>query len=245
MRSLLETTFGPLWAPLGPLLGGSWASLGRPWASKMGSKRVTLLGKRVSFIPSCFFCRFFRLRSASGSPLGRILAPSWCHLGPSWNDCSAIFRRFLGIFDGFWGLQWMDSWINEKWAQSSQNNPARRNARSDPPPRLAGHGVLDSQVWLVSAVSDLLSQVFFLSSGCSFTLLKGSRRVQHSARPTASTLLDRLFFASFFGPRFLLILLPFLPPFCLPKSTQNRKKSEKMGLQIRVCFCFSFSADFL
>ena len=90
---------------------------------------------------------------------------------------------------------------------------ARRHARSDPPPRLAGHGVLDSQVWLVSAVSDLLSQVFFLSSGCSFTLLKGSRRVQHSARPTSLTLLERIFFASFFGPRFLSILSPFWPPF--------------------------------
>ena len=122
---------------------------------------------------------------------------------------------------------------------------AWRNARSDPPPRLAGHGVLDPYFCLVSAVSDLLSQVFFLSSGCSSTLLKGSHRVQHSARPTGSTLLDRLFFAFFFGPRFLSILSPFLPPFCLPKSTPNRKKSEKMGLQIRVRFCFSFSADFL
>ena len=67
----------------GPLLGGSWASLGRPWASKIGPKRVTLLEIRVSFIPSCIFSRFFLLRSASGSPLGRVLAPSWSHLSPS------------------------------------------------------------------------------------------------------------------------------------------------------------------
>ena len=101
MRSLLELTFGSLWAPLGPLLGGSWASLGCPWASKMGSKRVTDIGIRVSFIPSCFFCRFFRLRSASGSLLGRILAPSWCHLGPSWNDFSRFLVDFLGCLVDF------------------------------------------------------------------------------------------------------------------------------------------------
>ena len=94
MRSLLEPTFGPLWAPLGPLLGGSWASLGRPWASKMGSKRVRDIGIRVSFIPSCFFCRFFPLRSASGSPLGRVLEPSWRHLGPSWEDFSSVLDNF-------------------------------------------------------------------------------------------------------------------------------------------------------
>ena len=36
----------------GPLLGGSWASLGRPWASKMGSKGVTLSEILVFVIPS-------------------------------------------------------------------------------------------------------------------------------------------------------------------------------------------------
>ena len=79
----------------GPLLGGSWASLGRPWASKMGSKRVTNIEQIVFVIPSCCFFRFFSLRSASGSPLGRVLAPSWRHLGPSWDDFSEIFRQFL------------------------------------------------------------------------------------------------------------------------------------------------------
>ena len=132
MRSLLEPTFRPLWAPLGPLLGGSWASLGRPWASKMGSKRVTVLEIRVSFIPSCFFCRFFRLRSASGSLLGRILAPSWCHLGPSWDDLSRFLVDFLGFsVNVLWGPQWMDNWTDKKLSQSSLNSPARRNARSD------------------------------------------------------------------------------------------------------------------
>ena len=85
----------------GPLLGRSWASLGRPWASKMGSKRVRDIGKRVSFIPSCFFCRFFRLRSASGSLLGRVLAPSWCHLGPSWDDFWGFLVAFLGCLVDF------------------------------------------------------------------------------------------------------------------------------------------------
>ena len=104
--------WGPLLEPSGeslePLLGGSWASLGRllaslgrPWASKMGSKRVTLLGIRMSFIPSCFFCRFFRLRSASGSLLGRVLAPSWCHMGPSWGDFSGFLVDFLGCLVDF------------------------------------------------------------------------------------------------------------------------------------------------
>ena len=36
----------------GPLLGGSWASLGRPWASKMGSKRVSNIGILRFVIPS-------------------------------------------------------------------------------------------------------------------------------------------------------------------------------------------------
>ena len=111
-------------------------------------------------------------------------------------------------------------------------------------PGLPGTACWTLLSWLVSAVSDLLSQVFFLSSGCSFTLLKGSHRVQHSARPCTSTLLDRLFFASFFGPRFLSILSPFLPPFCLPKSTQNRKISGKNGVQIRLCFPIAFLMDF-
>ena len=35
---------------------------------------------------------------------------------------------------------------------------ARRDARSDPPPRLAGRGVLDSSCWLSSPVSVLLSR---------------------------------------------------------------------------------------
>ena len=82
MRSLLEPTFGVLLEALGPLLGGSWASLGRPWASKMGSKRVTPIEEIVFVIPSCCFFRYFSLRSASGTPLGRVLAPSWPHLGP-------------------------------------------------------------------------------------------------------------------------------------------------------------------
>ena len=113
--------------------------------------------------------------------------------------------------------------------QKSLNSPARRNARSDPPPRLAGHGVLDSYFCLVSAVSDLLSRVFFLSSGCSFTLLKGSRRVQHSARPTSLTLLERIFFVSFFRPRFLSFFSPFWRPFGLPKLTPKPEKIGKNG----------------
>ena len=99
---------------LGPLLGGSWASLGRllaslgrPWASKMGSKRARDIDIRVFVIPSCFFLRLFSLRSASGSPLGRVLAPSWRHLGPSWRDFSRFwidFWRFLvqiGVYSGW------------------------------------------------------------------------------------------------------------------------------------------------
>ena len=111
--------WGPLLEPsgegLGPLLGGSWASLGRllaslgrPWAFKMGSKRARDIDMRVFVIPSCFFLRLFSLRSASGSPLGRVLAPSWRHLGPSWDNFSEIFSEFWGIFDGLWGPQWMD-----------------------------------------------------------------------------------------------------------------------------------------
>ena len=65
--------------------------------SKIGPKRVALLGIRVSFIPSCFFCRFFPLRSASGSPVGRVLAPSWRHLGPSWDDFLRILVNLLGL----------------------------------------------------------------------------------------------------------------------------------------------------
>ena len=98
MTSLLDSTFGGLLAPLGPLLGGSWPSLGRPRASKMGSKRVSNIGIRVFVIPSCCFFRFFSLRSASGSPLGRVLAPSWRHLGPSWT----LFCQFWRFFKDFW-----------------------------------------------------------------------------------------------------------------------------------------------
>ena len=105
MRSLLEPTFGHLWGALGPLLGGSWASLGRPWASKMGPKRVRYIGILGFGIPSCSFFRFLSLRGASGSPLGRVLAPSWPHLGPIWGHLGAILRYFSSIFwDSWWIL---------------------------------------------------------------------------------------------------------------------------------------------
>ena len=50
-------------------------------------------------IPSYSCC--FPLRSASGSPLGRILAPSWRHLGPSWDDFSRFLVNFLRFLLNF------------------------------------------------------------------------------------------------------------------------------------------------
>ena len=114
------------------------------------------LGGRLSLLASFFV--FFR----SGAPLGALLGGFWLHLGAIWGHLGMIFPRFFDNFldfDGFWGLQWMDSWINQKWTQSSQNNPARRNARLNPPPRLAGHGVLDSSSVLVLPVLVLLARV--------------------------------------------------------------------------------------
>ena len=144
MRSLLEPTFGPLWVPLGPLLGGSWASLGRPWASKMGSKRVGNIEIRVSFIPSCFFCRFFRLRSASGSLLGGF----WPHLGAIWAHLGTFFRDF-------WSTSWDAAWtlgstMNRQLDQqkmvpiiSKQPGPAECAKRSAAPWLCQGGGVFD------------------------------------------------------------------------------------------------------
>ena len=158
MRSLLEPTFGGLLGALGPLLGGSWASLGGPWASKMGPKRVRDIGKRVFVIPSCFFLRLFSLRSASGSPLGRVLAPSWPHLAQSWVDFSRFFVNFRGFL--------VDFGVHNGWTVGSIKNGPNRLKTTRPGgmraairrPGFAGHGVLDSCLCLRSAVLALLSR---------------------------------------------------------------------------------------
>ena len=67
---------------------------------------------------------------------------------------------------------------------------------------------------------------------------------QAAPDPTGLTLSLRLFFASCFRPRFLSIFSPFWPPFWLPKSTQNRKKTGKMGLQTQLCFFIVFLSLF-
>ena len=50
--------------------------------------------------------------------------------------------------------------------------------------------------------------------------------------------------ASFFRPRFLSIFSPFWAPFGRPRWSQNRKKTEKMGVQIRRCFSIAFLLNF-
>ena len=56
---------------------------------------------------------------------------------------------------------------------------------------------------------------------------------------------SELFFnASVLRPRFLLIFLPFWAPFGRPRWSQNRKITEKMGVQIRSSFCIAFLLNF-
>ncbi len=100
-----------------------------------------------------------------------------------------------------------------------------------------------SRSWLLSPVLVFLARSFQVLIDL-FPLLNPPQPVQHSARPTRSALLDSTFFASFFGSRFLSIFSPFWPPFWLPRSTQNRKLSEKNGVQIRLCFPIAFLMDF-
>ena len=112
--------------------------------------------------------------------------------------------------------------------------------------RLASFSCLSSSFSVLlslSLVSCLSSPVPVLALRDLFPLLRFPSRPPHSARPSGSTLLERTFFASFSRSRFLSLFPQFLAPFGLPKSTKNREKTEKMAVQIRLCFPIAFFMD--
>ena len=120
--------------------------------------------------------------------------------------------------------------------------PARRNARSDPPPFWnGGLGVLDE-----NSASELLprtpSQIFpeFCRSctspkssppACAF------RRAGPSQHPLSTLFLS--FWHLFFDLVFFILSL-FWAGFGVPKSSQNQQKSEQCGFPIQLCVCIVF-----
>ena len=155
----------PLLGRSSPLLGRLWPALGRSWGRSWAALGAVLL---LAAVLGRSWAALGPLLAALGPLFGLSLAlldavgRVWAALGtagripracrdPFCDDFGTLSGRFgdhLGRNSGTYTIRFL----------------ARRNARSDPPPRLAGHGVLDSPVLPV-----LLSQIFFLRS--SFSVL--------------------------------------------------------------------------
>ena len=107
------------------LLGSSWASLGRLWASKMAPKSFAIIEGRQFFFNICCFHGFFRFFIDLHQIFWRFVQ---------------IFWRFVSNLLGVWNFH-----VVVVPLATLPSIMARRNARSDPPPHRRWRRVLDSK----------------------------------------------------------------------------------------------------